>query len=522
MGENTKNIVVWGVGDIAQATALQVLENELAKGNGDIKLHFISRESEKAKNRGLGLAMDWSQGLTAKYAKNPKVNIPEILGIGEYAEGRHVVDKGEDSEPEIGKLLAGSSIIITGNGVPRKGNQDRSEVLDANGPIPERECTIIGKYAPKEVPVLGFANPADALLQIGARARKEGYEEAHPGEKFDDFSANMIFMSTELDSTRPSIFASEELKKALEEKGISIDRKMENMLNPANISFFTGGEHGNNQVIDLQGASIVKDNTRAFIGKLVAKIDPDRGNKIIESASISLEQFCKDNGVDYGKISEAIVDRSKKAGSEIIAQKEKSITVGAAIHVAGLVDKILSNKESVVGASAVRQYPGDDREIASGGLVRVGNGKIIGEVPYPETILENEKANAAMIKGRDATNVDVDNYWKNNIRYNAKNDLREFLGANDNLEVAKDSAVYSVQFPAGESVEVARKFADDLAVVSDILPRRIKVIPDVKGTKVEIPAGVDHGNGKSADTTLDKIFADANIEVQAKSNSRGR
>ena len=491
MEDKTKHIVVFGNGDIAQA-AVKEYATRASKTGEDVQIHIVTRPAENTTNRGAGFAENLIQGMATDTKNHLNTDIEKMLGAE-----NHLVfdDKNQASEAKLAEILGKASLIIDGSGVPRKAGQIRADIIASNAPVMERHGTLVGKYVDIEVPVITVGNPADNNVMIYKEAREKAFKEAHPEKSNGELPLSTIAMTTQLDQARPRIFTSRILRAALQGSGkdLSTNHELAKSIKASNITGDVWGEHGETQVIDLES---------------------------IKVSEKPLKEFISEHNLNYDEITKEIVTKSKGAGAEIIKLRGHSITDAPGKYIADLAEAIMAEEKSTVVACAEHQIDGGEK-IASGCQVEVGGGKIIGTPnPYPKHTIENQ----AIMQGIKDSRAFISKSAEivkagGQAKYDAGNEIKSFFEEKD-FDVSKDGISYKIVPNDEMSADSLKKIADDIAIVADIIPSRVKIQMEGRKPSIIIPKDIVHKDGKTANSTIEEILSNAGIQITEKSLSR--
>ena len=236
---------VWGFGNVSRDVVLTLVHEGL--GN---EIIFYGRPKDKYPNR----AAAWINDLKANTLRRPR-----IMGTN-------------DTED-----MAGLDVIFIGVGVPRRGGQSRSDLLEINTRvIAEMSLEIrrlYGGCASQELPVLVYmGNPITAMTWVGYKAT------GFPKE-------NVMGQAGNLDSRRICQAISQEL-------GLSGN----------DMKGIVFGEHGDSMVATPRYFSI---------------------------GGIPLDTFIREEGIDPDKIHE-VMEEAKKGGTHFVNETGQSASAGPA------------------------------------------------------------------------------------------------------------------------------------------------------------------------------------------------
>lgn len=204
---------------------------------------------------------------------------------------------------------AGSDIVVITAGLPRKPGMSRDDLLAANAEIIRKATEETIRRSPDAIYVI-LTNPLDVMAYLSMKVSKL------PPER-------VVGQAGILDSARMRAFVAMEL-------GVSVE----------NVHCYVLGGHGDEMVPLTRHSNV---------------------------AGIPLEQILPSNRL------EAIVDRTRKGGGEIVALlKTGSAYYAPAVAVTQMVDAILKDKHLIIPAAAYLQGQYGLKDIFFGVPVQLG------------------------------------------------------------------------------------------------------------------------------------------------------
>ena len=209
--------------------------------------------------------------------------------------------------------VAGADVVIVTAGLPRKPGMSRDDLLDTNVKIMKDVSTNLKKYAPNAF-VIVISNPLDAM--VTALAEVTG------------FKKNMVVgMAGVLDSSRFRYFVADKLNVSVED-----------------VSAFVLGGHGDDMVPVVSLCAV---------------------------GGIPLTQLMKKEDID------AIVDRTRKAGGEIVALlKTGSAYYSPASSSIEMAEAYLHDRKRVLPAAAYCQGEYGIKDLFVGVPAIIGKGGV--------------------------------------------------------------------------------------------------------------------------------------------------
>ena len=236
-------------------------------------------------------------------------------------------------------LLAGSDLVIVTAGVPRQPGQSRLDLLETNRRVVEGIVDQVRRHAPEAL-LLVVTNPVDVLTYLAWR--RSGWERRR-----------VFGLSGVLDSARMAAFVAEEA-------GLSV----------RDVSALVIGGHGDAMVPLVRYSHV---------------------------GGVPLERL-----LDRERL-EAIVERTRRGGAEILALKKTSSAYDApAAAIAAMVDAVARRRRRVLPCVAVLEGEYGERDLALGVPVVLGGGGMERVLELPLTAEERAMLQVSIDQVREA------------------------------------------------------------------------------------------------------------------------
>ncbi len=209
--------------------------------------------------------------------------------------------------------ISGCNICVVTAGIPRKPGMTRLDLLETNGKIVSDICENIGRYAPESVVII-VTNPLDVMTYLAYK--RLGFP-----------PRRVMGMAGTLDSARMRTFVAAEL-------GVSMK----------NVDTMVLGSHGDEMVALPEYTTV---------------------------SGVPITQLLPSDRI------EAIIDRTKQGGGEIVALlKSGSAYFAPAASVARMVQCILNDERQILPCSAYLTGQYDLKDVFIGVPVRLGQGGV--------------------------------------------------------------------------------------------------------------------------------------------------
>jgi malate dehydrogenase len=235
------------------------------------------------------------------------------------------------------EIMSGSEIVVVTAGLPRKPGMSRSDVLEANLAVIRQVAVDVQRYAPNAMVIL-VTNPVDIMSY--AFWKETGWDRSR-----------VIGLSGVLDAARMAAFIAMET-------GFSIK----------DISAMVLGGHGDSMVPMANYTTI---------------------------SGIPVREFIDQQTLD------AIVDRTRNGGAEILAlKKTSSANDSPAAAVAAMVDAVCNNRKRILPCVAILDGEYGYQDIAIGVPVILGSKgmeKVV-ELPLTDTERQLMEQSAQQVK----------------------------------------------------------------------------------------------------------------------------
>ncbi len=296
-------VSIIGAGNVGATLAMRIAEAGLA----DVVMVDIVEGMPQGK------ALDLSE------ARPVVLNDVTIVGTNNYAE------------------IAGSDIVVTTSGVPRKPGMSRDDLIETNGKIARQVAENIKKYAPEAI-IIQVANPLDAITYVIAEITQA------PKHK-------IMGMAGVLDSARYRYFIAEEL-------GVSVE----------DVQGFVLGGHGDTMVPLPRFTTV---------------------------GGVPLPEVLPKERID------AIVERTRNGGAEIVnLLKTGSAYYAPSASTFEMVEAILLDRKRILPVAAYLNGEYGIRGLFVGVLAVLGKNGVekIWEVPLNEAELAELQRSAAHVQ----------------------------------------------------------------------------------------------------------------------------
>ncbi|AEB11999.1 malate dehydrogenase [Marinithermus hydrothermalis] len=296
-------VSIIGAGNVGATLAMRIAEAGLA----DVVMVDIVEGMPQGK------ALDLSE------ARPVVLNDVTIVGTNNYAE------------------IAGSDIVVTTSGVPRKPGMSRDDLIETNGKIARQVAENIKKYAPEAI-IIQVANPLDAITYVIAEVTQA------PKHK-------IMGMAGVLDSARYRYFIAEEL-------GVSVE----------DVQGFVLGGHGDTMVPLPRFTTV---------------------------GGVPLPEVLPKERID------AIVERTRNGGAEIVnLLKTGSAYYAPSASTFEMVEAILLDRKRILPVAAYLNGEYGIRGLFVGVLAVLGKNGVekIWEVPLNEAELAELQRSAAHVQ----------------------------------------------------------------------------------------------------------------------------
>lgn len=226
------------------------------------------------------------------------------------------------------KAISGSDVVVVTAGLPRKPGMSRSDVLDANVPIINSIADEVARYASDAI-VIVVTNPVDVLTYAVWK---------HTGWSRE----RVLGLSGVLDATRMASFIAMETGYSLRD-----------------ITTMVMGGHGDSMVPMIRYSTI---------------------------NGMPLDLFLDKQKIDQ------IVERTRNGGAEILGlKKTSSANDSPASAIVAMVDSIAHNRRRIMPCVAILDGEYNQRDIALGVPVILGEGGVEKVIELPLNEQENEQ-----------------------------------------------------------------------------------------------------------------------------------
>ena len=378
--EKRKKIVICGAnGGIGQEIVKEYARRINATGEA-LDICFVTRPKDEVKDFGTGMLNE----IMDAHATDPVQHSNADLEKAFRRENHALFDPKHIDTPEIRKVFKDADLILVAAGLPRKGNQERADLISKNADAVSAYSQAIARYAPLKTPVVACANPLDNVIGIMQKAvEREWKDNPRKGEKPQ---IKIIGMAGALDEDRLKIFVSRTLNAALKK----LQPPTSERVRPRQVDGRVYGQHGPQMAVDSESITIMQNGQPVTLNDFIDKYE---GLK-----------------ADRAAIIKEITENTQKAGGKLLGALGRSAQYSPARRMVDMGEALLGiTPARVFAASVTHSLDGEMFEpMSSGRPVNLSaSGATV--APWPHRITKEPLA-STLKASRDAIWADQAGY----------------------------------------------------------------------------------------------------------------